>query len=376
VSKLEPGTVLRQRYKINGMVGQGAMAMVFSADDQQTKKQVAIKQMGTYLDDPEEAKLAIEQFEHEAQLLHDLQHPNIPRVYEWFEEGGDRYLVMDFVEGEVLTRHAGLSTKDPAQRARVTPAQVVDWAIQITRALQYLHSQKPRPIIYKDLKPDNLMLGKDGRIMVLDFGIAKGRDQKGQYKTILKGMVSPGYAAPEQYSGVATDPRTDLYALGATIYALLTGQVPPQSVDRQQSIFNREPDPLIPARQYNPDVSPQLEVLIFRLMALKREQRMPSADQVMRELEALPERTNKAAAPATTAKSGGFVTVLLWIGIIVLGLLLSALAVWYFVLSPDARNRSKSRHSSARPSLRRSASASARSELDRMAGAWISAQRT
>lgn len=324
VSTLEPGNILNQRYKVDRKIGQGAMAVVFSARDQRTGKHVAIKQMGMYVDSPEEKQLAIQQFEHEAQLLHTLEHPNIPRVYEWFEEGSERYLVMDFVDGELLSRRVDITAKpDITPKFLPTPRQVVEWAIQITRALQYLHSQKPRPVIYKDLKPDNLMVGRDGKIMMLDFGIAKGRDARGQYKTILKGMVSPGYAAPEQYSGVATDPRTDLYALGATMYVLLTGHVPPQSIDRHQKIFARQADPLVPVQKFNPGVSSELEMLVVRLMALKRDQRLQSADVVLRELEALPECGRHGRSPRRLDTG-------LWIAVALLVVLLTVLATWYF----------------------------------------------
>lgn len=368
---LEPGTILHERYKVNGKVGQGAMAMVFSAHDQTNGKHVAIKQMGMYVDDPAEAELAIAQFEHEAQLLHALQHPNIPRVYEWFQDGNERYLVMDFIEGQPLTHCVTITSKrDVVPHNLPHPRTVVDWAKQITHALQYLHAQQPQPIIYKDLKPDNLMLTKDGRIMLLDFGIAKGRDARGQYKTILKGMVSPGYAAPEQYSGIATDPRTDLYGLGATMYALLSGRVPPQSVDRQQAILSRTPDPLVRLREYNDAISPELEMLVFRLMALKRDQRIQTADQVLNQLDALPESaTQTSAVKAAQPNSRTFdaTNTIAWVGVVLMLLLFGALAIWYFVLPKPIAIPPKPQRSSARPGQPRSASGWARSAPGRMA---------
>lgn len=379
--ELQPETLLRGRYKIVAKAGQGAMAVVYSADDQETGKRVAVKQMGMYVDNPEEKQLAIQQFEHEAQLLHSLEHPNIPRVYEWFEDGDERYLIMDFIEGEILGRHVDIrNSQDASPRALPPATQVVDWAMQITRALIYLHGQKPRPIIYKDLKPDNLMLGSDGQIKMLDFGIAKGRDAQGQYKTILKGMVSPGFAAPEQYAGTATDPRADLYALGATMYALLCGRVPPQAVDRHERVYNRTADPLVPVRTYNPDVSPQLEALIVRLMALKRDQRLPSAEHVLRELEALPEyfAVQQSAALAARAAARRRNTVKTLLLVLVIAILVGAAGLLWYRSRPATpptppKPKPKTHRSDVQPSRLRAASASVRSARDRMDGAWRSA---
>jgi serine/threonine protein kinase len=374
MGSLEPGSVLHGRYKVAAKVGQGAMAEVFSGVDQQSGRRVAIKQMGLYVDSDEEKQLAIAQFEHEAQLLHSLQHPNIPRVYEWFEDGHERFLIMDFVDGEVLSRKVDIVTqRDAAPTLLPSPVQVVDWALQLTEALVYLHGQRPKPIIYKDLKPDNLMVTPEGRIMLLDFGIAKGRDEKGQYKTILKGMVTPGYGAPEQYSGVATDPRTDLYGLGATMYALLTGHIPPAAIDRHEAIYARQRDPLLAVRQYNPAVSPALEILVMRLLALKREHRLASAEQVLRELRGLPEHQQKMASAASGKTGGGHA--LWWVAIFLLLAAVGAGAAWYFTRPHPPPEKPKPKHSYARPSHPRSASGSARSGSDRTGGGSRSDRR-
>lgn len=296
--------MLRERYEITGVAGQGGMAVVYTATDKTTGQCVAIKQMGMFADTPEDLALAIAQFEHEAQLLHALSNDNIPRVYEWFEEHDDRFLVMDFIDGELLSKLSDIGKGEHKPEFLPEAATVANWAVQITRALHYLHSQKPRPIIYKDLKPDNLMLDRRGRVMLLDFGIAKGRDNQGQYKTIFKGLVTPGYAPPEQYSGIATDPRSDLYALGATLYALLSGRIPPQSVDRQSSLISRLGDPLVPLRKLNPSVSPAFEALVTHLMVLKRDFRVQNAELVLHALEALPERASTSDAAATAAPEG------------------------------------------------------------------------
>ena len=261
------------------------MAVVYTAMDKLSGQRVAIKQMGSYAQTPEEAVLAAQQFEQEARLLHSLHHPNIPRVHEWFEEGLDHCLVMDFIEGHHLTSRSDGTGKTTVAK----PVEVVGWAIQLARALTFLHEQKPRPIIYKDLKPDNLMVETDGTIKMLDFGIAKGRDAQGRYFTLLKGMVTPGFAAPEQYAGTATDPRADIYGFGATLYALLTGEPPPEAVARQQDILSGKRDPLVPLRQVNPAVSPELEDVIMQMLALRRTERLQSAEVARVILEQVPE---------------------------------------------------------------------------------------
>lgn len=276
------------------------MAVVYSAHDQLENRSVAVKQMGSYAQSPEEAELATQQFQQEARLLHALEHPALPRVHEWFEEGGDQFLVMDLLTGRSLTLRAD-STGQPY---RATPVDVVAWGIQLARVLEYLHGQTPRPIIYKDLKPDNLMLEADGTIRLLDFGIAKGNDARGRYFTILKGMVTPGYAAPEQYSGTATDPRTDIYGLGATLYALLAGEPPPESVARQQQLLTGRGDPLVFPRRANPTVSPELEDAIMQMLALRRSERLQTAQVVRTILESLPEADQLRASGRFPAERG------------------------------------------------------------------------
>lgn len=344
MSKPEPGKIVHSRYRIIEKIGQGAMATVYSAEDQKTGTRFALKMMGMFADSEEETQLAIQQFEHEASLLHTLRHPNIPRVYEWFEEDNQRFLVMDLIDGEVLSRYADIvsrNTKEPEYVCK--PTDVVNWAIQIARALQYLHEQEPTPIVYKDLKPDNLMLNTQGQIMMIDFGIAKGRDSAGQYKTIIKGMVTPGYAAPEQYAGADTDPRTDLYALGATMYALIGGRVPPQAVDRHERIYSKAPDPLKPIRQLNRDASKELQQLIIDLMALKRDQRPQTAGDVVMRLLALPEAAEQEVpkidykqvrhmdAPGDTPVEQPTRSTYLVAGIIVAALMVAAFGVWIWM---------------------------------------------
>lgn len=282
---MKPGDVVGERYTIQGVLGKGGMGVVYAALDQEAPDLlVALKQMSIQADDPQEREDAIRQFIHEAQILRSLRHANIPRVHHCFEENDQYYLVMDLIEGRTMTEFVDLSgRRPPAYQPSLD--QVIDWALQIARVLGYLHNQKPSPVVYKDLKPDNMMVTHDGCVMLLDFGIAKSLTSHGRFSTILKGVGSPGFAAPEQYARQQSDPRADLYALGATLYALLTAVVPIDAVDRQQALLDGQPDPLEPLTLLAPDVPKGLESIVRRLMAVRKSDRYQRSEDVLKALE-------------------------------------------------------------------------------------------
>ena len=242
---LNTGQVLNNRYRIVKLLGQGGFGAVYRAWDNNLKGPCALKEN---LDVSTNAQ---EQFAREASLLYNLRHPNLPRVTDHFVVAGQgQYLVMDYVEGDdlqsMLDRTPGGLPED----------QVLAWIGQICDALGYMHSQNS-PVIHRDIKPANIKITPQGQAILVDFGIAKTYDP--DLKTIAGARaVTPGYSPPEQYGAGKTDARTDVYALGATMYALLNGQPPPQSVDL---LRQAESLPVLPAR-----LSPHIRAAVERAM--------------------------------------------------------------------------------------------------------------
>ncbi len=257
-------SVLHQRYIIVGPLGRGGMSAVYQAVDiQNGNRHIAIKEMSQgHLSGPELAE-AIMRFQQEASLLHSLQHPNLPRIYEVFEEQGRCYLVMEYIDGKNLLQLLQENGMRP-----LPVAQVVNYASQLCDVLTYLHQHQP-PIIFRDLKPTNVMITEDGHIYLIDFGIARFFKEGQQQDTVLLG--SPGYAPPEQHGSAQTSPRSDLYALGATLHCCLTGKDP--YLSKERFVF-------APVCQINPLVPLELDQLIQRLVAVDERYRPASALEV------------------------------------------------------------------------------------------------
>jgi serine/threonine protein kinase len=211
------------RYIVIKLLGQGGMGAVYKALDLHAQQRVvAIKEMGQNGLSKQELREAIASFTHEATLLAHLSHPSLPRIYQQFAENSRRYLVMDFIEGTTLEQHHSIYQQ---QGKRIPIIPMLDIAIQLCSVLDYLHMQQP-PIIFRDLKPDNIMLTPRGQAYLVDFGIAR-LFKPGQAKDTIA-LGSPGYAPPEQYHQ-ATSPRSDIYSLGAVLHQLLTGDDPSQT---------------------------------------------------------------------------------------------------------------------------------------------------
>jgi serine/threonine protein kinase len=246
--------IYHDRYRIDGMLGQGGMGAVYKGWDFNLEIAVAIKEN---LDLTSEAQ---KQFNREASMLARLAHPNLPRVTDYFTlPGQGQYLVMDYIEGEDL--------KSMLDRLGHLPEdQVLSWIGQITDALEFLHNQDP-PIIHRDIKPGNIRIRPNGRAALVDFGIAKFYDPKKGTTTGAK-AVTPGYSPPEQYGGGLTDRRSDVYSLGATLYHLLTGKEPPESVHRMVRISE-----MPPPRQINEAISPQIEQAIIKSTEVSTDRR-------------------------------------------------------------------------------------------------------
>ena len=255
--QLEPGTVLADRYQIERFLAGGGMGVVYVAQDQRlAERQVAIKEIFDRFTNPEERAQAIEYFHREADTLAQLTHPAIPAIFDRFGEGNCHYLVMDFVEGVNLEQEiAGLGGQLPESR-------VIEIGRELCDVLTYLHSFSP-PIIYRDMKPGNVILRPDGRITLIDFGIARIFSPQG--KATLIG--TPGFAPPEQYSG-QVDERSDLYGLAATLHYILTGRDPEKY----------PPFSCPPVLSEKPDASPFLAQAIDQALAYKAEERPKSAE--------------------------------------------------------------------------------------------------
>jgi len=263
----DTGYILNQRYRIVSLLGQGGMGAVYRAWDLNLKKPVAIKE------NLDSSPAAQKQFIHEAQILSRLSHPNLPRVTDYFSiPDKGQYLVMDFIEGEDL--------QSMIERLSVIPEpDALKWTTQVCEALSYLHHQTP-PIIHRDIKPANIKINPEGNAVLVDFGIAKVFDSTLMTTAGAK-AVTPGFSPPEQYGSAPTDARSDIYALGATLYYLLTGQVPPESVHRVTGTESM-PEP----RFFNPGINPAVNDAIMRAMQVSSDQRFQNIDAFQSILQA------------------------------------------------------------------------------------------
>ncbi len=261
---LTQGQHLNNRYWIAMLIEQGGFGAVYKAWDITLNRPVAIKE------GYEESAEGQRQFLREAQILANLAHPNLPRVIDFFtipEQG--QYLVMEFIEGQTLEELRVLAGE------QLPEMQALGWITQVLDALIYIHRQNP-PVIHRDIKPTNIKVtppdenAPQGRAMLVDFGVAKIYDSF-KRTTIGARAVTPGYSPIEQYGTGVTDARTDIYALGATLYMLLTGQEPPEAPQRVLR------DPLAKPRQLNPDLTPEIEAVIWKAMRLDPDERFQTA---------------------------------------------------------------------------------------------------
>jgi serine/threonine-protein kinase len=258
---LNPGEVLNKRYRIVVLLGQGGFGAVYRAWDLNLERPCAVKE------NLETAVEAQKQFKREAKILAELSHPNLPHVYDHFIiPGQGQYLVMDFVDGQDLQEMLENKGNQP-----LPEDQVLSYVGQVCDALIYLHSQSP-PVIHRDIKPANIRITPDGKAVLVDFGISKIYDPILSTTTGAR-AVTHGYAAPEQYGAGKTDPQTDVYSIGATAYALFTGQTPPASID----IINGNSPPPISVHLQNPIVSAELSAVVESAMQLDKTVRTRNA---------------------------------------------------------------------------------------------------
>jgi serine/threonine protein kinase len=291
--QLPIGSMLRGRYRLISLAGTGGMGAVYKAEDLQVGgRLVAVKEMSQSGLNPQELAEATEAFEREAFLLAQLQEAHLPRVYDYFTQAGRWYVVMDFIAGETLEQRL-----QRVGQPTLPPAEVLRLAEQLCTTLLYLHQHKP-PIIFRDLKPSNIMLTSSDQLYLIDFGIARFF-KPGQSRDTIP-MGSPGYAAPEQYGRAQTTVRSDIFSLGAVLHQLLTGDDP-----------TAKPFVFSPIRNNNnSSVLRQLDDLIADMVNVNQSKRPPSIFEVRARLQAIaiygrtaPQTVPRYAPPVTVPRS-------------------------------------------------------------------------
>jgi outer membrane protein assembly factor BamB/tRNA A-37 threonylcarbamoyl transferase component Bud32 len=291
--QLNSGATLVNRYSIQDVIGVGGMGSVYRARDlhfPNVVKLVAVKEMINMAPDPLVRQTIVQNFEREANLLATLNHPSIPRIYDYFSHDDRSYLVLEFIHGKdletVISDANGFLPED----------QVISWAIQLCDVLAYLHSQKPDAIIFRDMKPSNVMINHNGDVMLVDFGIAK-TFQTGQKGTMIG---TEGYSPPEQYRGEAT-PLADIYSLGATLHHAITRRDP-----RLEPPFSFAERPI---RKINQNVSVEFEAVVNTALQYNLNERFSTAEAMKEALMNVARKTGTltkiaAALPAATTGMG------------------------------------------------------------------------
>ena len=258
------GSIIDNKYEVLKEIGHGGMSTVYLAMDKRLNKQWAIKEIKKIVNDKNN-EIIVQSLLIEANLMKRLDHPALPRIVDIIDNGNTIFVIMDYIEGESLDKIL-LTTGAQPQNS------VIEWARQLCDVLRYLHSQKP-PIIYRDMKPANIMLKPEGTLKVIDFGIAREFKEHNMSDTVSLG--TRGYAAPEQFGGMGqTDARTDIYGLGVTLYHLITGQNP-----------SEPPYEMYPIRQWNQNLSSGLEAIIQKCTQLNPEDRYQNCNELMYALE-------------------------------------------------------------------------------------------
>lgn len=320
VTPLPEGTVLRERYRLSSIVGQGGMGNVYRAEDLRLPGRLcAIKEVTP---DPhlsgELRDQAQSQFLQEASILAQLDHPNLPKVSDFFTDDGRDYLVMDYVPGKDLKE---LMDESRAQGHPVDEKIVMSWAHQILDALAYLHRQTP-PVVHRDIKPANIKLTPDNRIKLVDFGLVKLLAQDdARTITVVQGRGTALYTPLEQYGGDSghTDVRSDIYAMGATLYHILTDVPPPDAKKRFLS-----PRALRPPQELNGLLSRHVSDAIMWAMEMHPDDRPQNVKQFEDALNGIESRPrSQPVNPWLEAISANWVIVLLAVGLLALAIALT-----------------------------------------------------
>ena len=292
-SMIEPGTLLQNRYRVARQIGSGGMGAVYVANDERFNSTVAIKQT-FFFDDPALRRA----FEREAILLNHLRHPALPRVSDHFVEEEGQFLVMEYIEG------ADLGELLKARGGWFPLTDVLAWADELLDALEYLHTQEP-PVVHRDIKPQNIKRTERGRMVLLDFGLAKGTPTRGS-ATVTGSVLgySLHYAPLEQVQGTGTDPCSDIYSLGATLYHLLTGEPPVDALTRAAAVVNSEPDPLRAAHVVRPHIPVAVSRVLRRALSQKAALRPQTAAEMREMLRQAAANSDATVVNVPTGVSG------------------------------------------------------------------------
>ena len=292
-STLRADDILRGRYRILGVLGSGGMGTVYQARDlnfQEVKKLVAVKEMLSGAADPTLKATMIKTFRREANILATLNHPAIPKIFDFFDENDRAYLVMEYINGSDLELLMQKTKELPNDK-------IIEWAIDLCDVLDYLHNQRPDSIVFRDMKPSNVMIDSLGRVRLIDFGIAKALASMGATGMVRHTMIgTEGYSAPEQYKGDVS-PRSDIYSLGATLHHLLTRKDP--RLDAPFTFHER------PVSTYNAKVPPGLIAVVEKSLAYSPSDRYSTCAEMKGALEALRGRAPAQVANATADDQTG-----------------------------------------------------------------------
>jgi serine/threonine protein kinase len=277
---LASGTILRERYKIVELVGRGGMGATYRAEDLRLQGRFcAVKEAMPDPDaTPDELKQSREQFYQEASTLARLDHPNLPKVSDYFSDNDRDYLVMDFVPGQDLKEMLAAAMREGHP---LPERQVLTWAEQLCDALEYMHTQDP-PVLHRDIKPSNIKITPSGNVKLVDFGLVKVMATNDERTiTVVQGRGTIQYTPLEQYGGDTghTDTRSDIYSLGATLYHILTGQPP---LDAKKRFL--KPNSLPTPRSLNPNISPQTERVILWSLGMHPDDRPSSIAELRADL--------------------------------------------------------------------------------------------
>src|SRR6202047_816084 len=279
---IAPNTIVGGRYRVVKPLGGGGMKLVYLAEDLRlAARRCALAEVVDNFTNPDAQRQAVDAFQREADMLARLNNKHIPRVFDRFSEQNRHYLVMEYIDGVTLEEEL------KAAGGRLAEPRVIDIALQILNTLAYLHGLE-LPVIYRDLKPSNVMMMTNGQAKLIDFGIAR-HFQPEQHATMIG---TQGYAPPEQYRG-KVELRSDLYALGATMHHALSGRDP----------ANEAPFSFPPLGRLCPDVTPALAALVDDALTYDVERRVPSAAEFMRRLEEIRDGVAPASAVATTTSA-------------------------------------------------------------------------
>jgi serine/threonine-protein kinase len=290
------GSVLKNRYEIIAELGKGGMSTVYLARDKNLGSYWAIKQVKNI------RSVDMDAFKKEVELLSTLNHSDVPRIVDRIEEGNNYFVCMDFIDGTPLSKK--VAAEGPAAEEKL-----VEWAKMLCDVLSYLHTVRKNPIVYRDMKPDNIMLTASGRVKLIDFGIAleciRGKAPSGAK------VGTKGYAAPEQYSGEPLDERTDIYSLGVTLYYLVTGNAP-----------ENPPNAIKPIREINPKLSEGLEYIINKCTQVHPSDRYQNCMELKYDLEnidTLNSKYRKTMRRRLTAFVASFLCFIVSLGFVVIG---------------------------------------------------------